>query len=158
MLLSQFPFTFLPTLKGMAYDYSLADCTFKLVFSATAAESYARVQVGIDVYILHRKYQAKPHSSPWFSAACAAAIAHRNHFFRLYQHNKSFGSKLKFRRLVIVAKGFLKLMLIKQKSLSFPKKPGPREFWRIANSIFNKGKSAVLLLFFPEVLSSKSIW
>ena len=98
MLLSQFPFTFLPTLKGMAYDYSLVDCTFKLVVSATAAESYARVQVEIDVYILHRKYQAKPHSSPWFSAACAAAIAHRNHFFRLYQHNKSFGSKLKFRK------------------------------------------------------------
>ena len=26
----------------------------------------------------------KPHSSPWFSAACAATIVHRNHFFHLY--------------------------------------------------------------------------
>ena len=36
--------------------------------------------------------------SPWFSAACAAAIVHRNHFIRLYQHNKSSESKVKFRQ------------------------------------------------------------
>ena len=29
------------------------------------------------------KYRVKPHSSPWFSAAFAAAIVHRKHFFRL---------------------------------------------------------------------------
>ena len=56
------------------------------------------VQVRTDVYIPHRKYQVKPHSSPWFSAACAAAIAHRNHFFRLYQKDKSSDSKAKFRQ------------------------------------------------------------
>ena len=39
------------------------------------------VQVGIDLCILHHKYQVKPHLSPWFSAACAAAIVHRIHFF-----------------------------------------------------------------------------
>ena len=39
------------------------------------------VQVRIDVYIPHRKYQVKPHSSPWFSAACAPVIVHRNHLF-----------------------------------------------------------------------------
>ena len=55
-------------------------------------------QVGIDVYIPHRKYQVKPHSSPWFSAACAAATVHGNHFFRLYQQNKSFESKVNFRQ------------------------------------------------------------
>ena len=49
----------------------------------------AWAQVGIDVYIPHRKYQVKLHSSPWFSATCAAAIVHANHFFRLHQHNKS---------------------------------------------------------------------
>ena len=32
------------------------------------------VQVGIDVYIPHHKYQVKLHSSPWFSAACAAEL------------------------------------------------------------------------------------
>ena len=60
----------------------------------------------------------KPHSSPWFSAACAAAIAHRNHFFvctkRINLLLKESSDKL------IVAKRFLKLpslhMLIKQNS------------------------------------------
>ena len=53
----------------------------KLGTSAAASEFCELVRVGIDVYIPHRKYQVKPHSSPWFSAACAAAIVHRNHFF-----------------------------------------------------------------------------
>ena len=60
----------------------------KLGASAAASEFCAWVQVGIDVYIHHRKYQVKPHSSPWFSAACAASIVHRNHFFRLHQKDK----------------------------------------------------------------------
>ena len=65
--------------------------------------------------------RSKPPLSPRFSAACASAIVHRNHFFCLYQQNKSSESKVKFRqdRLVIVAKRFLKLlnlhMLMKQK-------------------------------------------
>ena len=81
----------------IAYDYCHADwdslCDhlrdvpwddiFKLGASAAASEFCEWVQVGIDVYIPHRKYQVKSHSSPWFSAACAAAIVHRNHFFRL---------------------------------------------------------------------------
>ena len=70
----------------------------KLSASAAASEFCDWVQVGIDVYIPHRKYQVKPHSSPWFSAACAAAIVHRNHFFRLYQKDKSSESKVKFRQ------------------------------------------------------------
>ena len=37
------------------------------------------------------------HSSSWFSAACAAAIAHRNHFFFVCTNNKS-ESKVKFRQ------------------------------------------------------------
>ena len=50
------------------------------------------------MYIPRHKYQVKPHSSPWFSAASAAAIVHRNHFIRLYQQNKSSESKVKFRQ------------------------------------------------------------
>ena len=57
---------------------------FKLSASAGASEFCEWVQVGTDIYIPHRNYQVKPHSSPWFSAACAAAIVHRNQFFRLY--------------------------------------------------------------------------
>ena len=81
----------------IAYDYSRADwdglCDhlrdvtwediFKLGASAAASEFCEQVQVGIDVYIRHRKYQVKSHSPAWFSAACAAAIVHRNHFFHL---------------------------------------------------------------------------
>ena len=51
---------------------------FKFSTSPAACELCDWVQVGIDVYIPHRKYQVKPHSSPWFSAACAAVIVHRN--------------------------------------------------------------------------------
>ena len=51
--------------------------------SAAASEFCEWVRVGIDAYISHRKYQVKPHLSPWFSASCAAAIVHRNHFFHL---------------------------------------------------------------------------
>ena len=99
-------------LHRIAYDYSRADLDglgahsrdvpwediFKLSASAAACEFCEWVQVGIDVYIPHRKYQVKPHSSPWFSAACAAAIVHRNHFFCLYQQNKPTESKVKFRQ------------------------------------------------------------
>ena len=62
------------------------------------------VQVGIDVYILH---QVKPHGSKWFSAACTADIVHRNHFFRLYQKDKSSDSKVYFRQASNRCKRFL---------------------------------------------------
>ena len=68
---------------------------------ASASEFCKWVQVGIDVYIPHRKYQVTPHSSPWFSAACAVAIVHRNHFFCLYHEDDS--------KVVIVAKGLFNL-------------------------------------------------
>ena len=44
------------------------------------------VVIGIDCYIPHRKFQLKPHSLPWFTP-CAAAIAHRNHYFHQYNRN-----------------------------------------------------------------------
>ena len=45
-------------------------------------------------------------------------------------------------------------MLIKQESITF-QKLGSHDFWRIANSVLNKGKSAIPPLFNgPEVLSS----
>ena len=75
----------------IAYDYSRADHDhlrdvpwediFKLSASAAGSEFCEWVQVGINVYIPHHKYQVKPHSSPWFPAAYAADIVHRNHLF-----------------------------------------------------------------------------
>ena len=51
--------------------------------SAAASEVCEWVQVGIDVYVPHRKYQVKPHPSQWFSAASAAAIVYRKYIFHL---------------------------------------------------------------------------
>ena len=79
---------------SIAYDYSRADWDgirdhlrhvpwediFKLSASADARKVCEWVQVGIDV----DPSSEVSHSSPWFSAACAAAIVHRNHFFSLY--------------------------------------------------------------------------
>ena len=132
---------------------------FKLRASAAASEFCEWVQVGIDLYISHCKYQVNPHSFPWFSAACAAAIVHSNQFFPLYQNNKSSESKVKF-WLVIIAKGFLMVpilhLLIKKESIT-SQKPGSHNFWQIANSVLNKGKSAIPPLFNNlEVLSSAS--
>ena len=78
----------------IAYDYSCADWDglrdhlrdvpwediFKLSASPAASEFWQWIQVGINVCIPRRKYQVKPHLSPWFSAACAAAIVHKNFF------------------------------------------------------------------------------
>ena len=134
---------------------------FKLGVSAAVSEFCEWVQVRIDVYIPHRKYQVNSHSFPWFSAACAAAIVHRNYFFRLYQREKPSDSKVKFRK----ASNSFKRVLEAAK-LAYPNKTkesitsqrlGCRDFWRIANSVLNKGKSAVPPLFNgPEVLSSAS--
>ena len=77
-----------------AFDYSCADwdglCDhlrdapwediFKISASAAASEFCEWDQVGINPCISHHKYHVKPYSSPRFSAACAAAIAHRNNF------------------------------------------------------------------------------
>ena len=158
----------------VAYDYSRADWDglrdhlrdvpwediIKLSASATASEFCEWVQVGIDVYIPHRKYQVKPHSSPWFSAACAAAIVHRNHFFRLYLKLNLLNLKQSSGRLVIAAKGFLKLpnlhTLLKQKSPSLPRNLALGTLGELL-IVFSTKLSLLNPLFNrPEVLSSAS--
>ena len=95
----------------IAQDYSCADWDglrdhlrdvplediFKLSASAAAREFFEWVQVGL--YIPNRQYQVKSHSSPQFSAACAAVIVYRNHFFHLCQRDKSSEFKVKFRQV-----------------------------------------------------------
>ena len=116
-LLSHFPQTFLQTQKELppfiaqlmpilvligTVFVNLRDVPqnviVKLDTSAAATEFSEQVQLGIDVYVSHRKYQDKFHSSSWFSVAYAAAIAHRNNFFCLYQQNKSAG-KAEFKQV-----------------------------------------------------------
>ena len=159
----------------VAYDYSRADWDglrdhlrdvpwediFKLSASAAASEFCEWVQVGIDVYMPHRKYQVKPHSSPWFSAACAAAIVHRNRFLCLYQQNKASEFKVMFREASKRSKRVLEATKLtyatKTKESITSQKLGSRDFWRIANSVLNKSKSVIPPLFNgPEMLSSAS--
>ena len=131
---------------------------FKPSVSAAASELCEWVQVRIDVYVPYHKYQIKPHSSPWFSAAYAAAMVYRNHFFRLYRHNKSFESKVKFRQARNRCKRVLeaaKLAYATKPRQSITSQKLGSDFWRIGNSLFNKSKSAILPLFNDlEVLSS----
>ena len=105
----------------------------KLGASAAASEFCEWVQVGIDVYISHRKYQVKPHSSQWFSAACAAAIVNRNHFFHLSQKDKSSDSKVKFRLASNHCKRVLEPTKLayanKIKESITSQKLGSRDFW-----------------------------
>ena len=63
---------------------------FKIGASAAASEFCEWVRVGIDAYIPHRKYQVKPHSSPWFSVSCTGAIVHRNRFFSFVPKRQIF--------------------------------------------------------------------
>ena len=118
------------------------------------------VSGGIDVYIPHRKYQVKPHSSPWFSAACAAAIVNRNNFFRLLQQYKPSESKVKFRQASNCCKRVLeaaKLAYANKTDSITSQKLGSRDIGQIANSVLNQGKSATTPLFNgSEVLSSVS--
>ena len=102
-----------------------------------------------------------PHSSPWFSAACGAAIVHRNHFSRLYQQKKSFEAKVKFKQASNRWKRVLEAAKLayanKTKEPIASQKLDSRDFWQIANSVLNKGKSAIPpLLNGPEKLSSAS--
>ena len=125
----------------IAYDYSLADWD------------------GLCDHL--REYQDKPCSSPCFSAAFGAAIVHRNHFFPLYQKDKCSDSKAKLSQTSNHCKRVLEAAKLayanKTKESITSQKLGSRDFWRIANSVLNKGKSAIPPLFNdPEVLSSAS--
>ena len=134
---------------------------FKFSASAAVSEFCKWVQVGIDVHIPHRKYQVKPHSSPWFSAACVAAIVHRNHAFHFYQKDKSFDSKVKFRQASNCCKRVLEAAKLacanKTKESITSQKLGSCDFSEISNSVLNKGKSSIPSLFnSPELLPSTS--
>ena len=62
------------------------------------------IQVGIDVYIPHRKYQVNFHSSSWFSVAYTAAIVIENIFLFANKINL-LDLKYSSGSLVIVVKG-----------------------------------------------------
>ena len=95
-------------LHGMVYDYSWADCvglhdhlrdvpwedTFKLDASVAVSEFSEWIQVEINVYIPHDKYQIKPQ---------LISIAHKNPFFICT--NRINLLNLKLDRLIIMQNG-----------------------------------------------------
>ena len=79
----------------------------------------------------------------------------------MYQQNKSSESKVKFRQASNRCKRVLEAAKLayatKTKESITSQKLDSRDFWKIANSVLNKGKSAIPPLFNgPEVLSSAS--
>ena len=75
------------------------------------------------------------------------------------QKDKSSDSKVKFRQASIRCKSVLEAAKLayanKKKESILSQKLSSRDFWRIANNVLNKGKSAIPPLFNgPEVLSS----
>ena len=122
----------------------LQEDIFKLGDSDAVTEFCEWVQVGTDVYIPHRKWQVEPHSFPWFSVACVPAITHRSHFFCLYEQDKVSACKAKFMQASNCCKQVLKAAKLayvyKTREDIFSQKLGSHDFWRIANSVLNKGK------------------
>ena len=79
----------------------------------------------------------------------------------MYQREKSSDSKVKFRQASNHCKRVLEAAKLayanKKKESITSQKLGSRDFWQIANSVLNNGKSAMPPLFNgPEVLSSGS--
>ena len=108
------------------------------------------------MYIYHIENIRSSLIPPWFSAACAAAMVHRNHFFCLYQREKSSDSKVKFRQASNCCKRIFEAAKLAFVSIS-SQKLGSWDFWRIAYNVINKGKSATPPLFTAlEVLPSAS--
>ena len=86
---------------------------------------------------------------------------HTNHLFRLFQKDTSSDFKVKLRQASNRCKRVFEAAKLayanKTKESITSQKLGSRDFWRIANSVLNKGKSAIPPLFNdPEVLSSAS--
>ena len=113
---------------------------FKLSASAAASKFCVWVQVGSDVYITDHRYQIKHHSSPSISAACAAAIVHRTHFF-ICSNRINLLNILKSRqasnhyKIVLEAARFPYANKTKESITS--QKLGSWDFWRINNSVLN---------------------
>ena len=141
----------------------LADVPWSFVLSLgpdLAAEELSEwISLGIEIYIPSRTYQIRAHSQPWYTPECAAAIAHRNHYFKTYHRLGTLDSKCLFHD----ARNRCKRVLEEAKqhyansvagSIA-TQRLGSRDFWRIANSVLNRNKPSIPPLFHgPEVLTS----
>ena len=142
------------------YQYSKADwCGLRTFLSQIpwnslpqdsdkAAQEVAEwITVGMRAYIPSKTFQLKPHSQPWFTPECAAAIAHRNHYFHRYHRDRT-GENLKFfkaarskcRKVLSLAKD--NYSKYTRESIA-SQKLGTKDFWRIVNSVLKRNKSSL---------------
>ena len=104
------------------------------------------ISAGIEAFIPSKTYQLRPFSHPWFTPECAAAIAHRNHYFHRYQRSKSSSDLALFKK----ARNSCKKILFEAKDrhashtsdLVASQRLGSKDFWKICNRILNKKKSS----------------
>ena len=143
------------------YRFSKADwCGFRSFLSqipwnnvlnkdpSQAAQEVAEwIQTGMSVYIPSRTFQQKPHSQPWFTAECAAAICQRNYFFHRYHRDrttKNFSSfkaaRRKCKQIILHAKESYSKHV--RQSIA-TQKLGSKDFWRICNSVLKRNKSSL---------------
>jgi len=114
-------------------------------------KSLSVYKADVDAFVPHRKYQVRPHSSPWFSPACAAAIAHRNYLFHLFRRDNSIEDE----RYFTDARNHCKTIHLNAKknyqesvkTKISTQKLDSRDIWKIFNSVSNKGKSTIPSLF-----------
>ena len=85
-----------------------------------------------------------------FSSLCYCH-SYRNHHFCLYQQKKPSEYKVKFRQANNRCKRVIEAAKLayatKTKEYISSQKLGSHDFWRIANSVLNKGKSVIPPLF-----------
>ena len=121
--------------------------------TCAAKEITEWVEIAIDCYIPHRTFQLKPHSSPWFTSFCAAAIAHRNHYFHQYHRNATPENK----KLFCDSRNHCKRVLKATRRSVASQLIGSRDFLRICNSVLNRGKYTIPPLFnSPGVLTTST--
>ena len=105
------------------------------------------IRTGMAVYVPSRTFQQKPHSQPWFTAECAAAICQRNFFFHRYHRDRtarnlsSFkAARRKCRQVILHAKECYSKHV--RQSIT-TQKLGSKDFWRICNSVLKRNKSSL---------------
>ncbi|CAI9732348.1 Hypothetical predicted protein [Octopus vulgaris] len=114
---------------------------------ACAGEVTTWISAGINIFIPARKYQLKPHSSPWSSPA----ITHHNHFPHQFQRDNSAVNKQLFTNacnpswaVIRDAKSHYGQHIHDRIS---SQKAGSRDFWRIIKSVRGDKKSSIPPLF-----------
>ena len=117
------------------------------------------IHAGMESFIPSKKYQQRPNSQPWFTPECAAAIAHRNHYFHLYHKDRGVETEANFKAARSHCQRILRnatdtyAQSIQEKVGN--QRVGSREFWRITNNVLNRGKATIpTIINGPEVISS----